>query len=187
MIRDNYPSDPAKDPMTVLAVGRDNAGQLGQGALAVIDNQIDPTTGTIKLKATFANDDLRLWPGQFVNSRLLLTTRKGGLVVPAAVIQRGPQGSYAFVIKPDQTVEARTVKVAQTEDGLALIDDGLRDGEQVVVDGQYKLQGGSKVVISNPPGGSHDGSHRDGSHRAKPETAQADQATPAPLSAAPKS
>ena len=188
LIRDNYPADPAKNPMSVLAVGRDNAGQLGQGTLAVIDNQIDATTGTIKLKATFSNDDLRLWPGQFVNSRLLLTVRKGGLVVPAAVVQRGPQGSYAFVIKPDQTVEARTVKVAQTEDGLALIDDGLRDGEQVVVDGQYKLQGGSKVVISNPPGGSHDGGgHREGSPRAKPETAQADQGTPAPLAAAPKS
>ena len=188
MIRDNYPSDPVRNPMTVLAVGRDNSGDLGQGTLAVIDNEIDPTTGTIKLKATFANDDLRLWPGQFVNSRLLLNTRKGGLVVPAAVIQRGPQGSYAFVVKPDQTVEARTVKVAQTEDGLALIDDGLQDGEKVVVDGQYKLQNGSKVVISNPPGGNGDGSgNHDGSHHSRPQTAKADATTPAPLGAAPKS
>ncbi len=190
LIRDNYPADPAKDPMTVLAVGRDNAGQLGQGMLAVIDNQIDSTTGTIKLKATFANDDLRLWPGQFINARLLLTIRKAGLVVPAAVVQRGPQGSYAFVIKPDQTVEARTIKVAQTEDGLALIDDGLRDGERVVVDGQYKLQGGSKVVVSNPPSGSgdgHNGQPHDGSRRSSHQTAKANDATPAPLSAAPKS
>ena len=189
LIRDNYPPDAAKNPMTVYAVGRENAGQLGQGTLAVIDNQIDATTGTIKLKATFANEDLRLWPGQFVNARLLLTTRKNGLVVPAAVVQRGPQGSYAFVVKPDQTVEARNVKVAQIEDGLALIDDGLQDGEEVVVDGQYKLQGGSKVVISNPPGGGNpDGQHREGPHRGHPpQTAKADDSTPAPLAAAPKS
>ncbi len=116
--------------MKVLAVGRDNAGQLGDGTLAVIDNHIDQTTGTIKLKATFQNDDLRLWPGEFVNARLLLTTRKTGSSVPASVVQRGPQGSYAFVIKADQTVEVRPVKVAQTEDGLALIDDGLKAGER---------------------------------------------------------
>ena len=186
LIRDNYPADPAKDPMTVVAVGRDNSGQLGQGTLAVIDNQIDPTTGTIKLKATFANENLRLWPGQFINARLLLTTRKGGLVVPAAVVQRGPQGSYAFVIKPDQTVEARPVKVAQTEDGLALIDEGLQAGEKVVVDGQYKLQAGSKVTISSPPGGNGGGNH-DGSHRGNRQTAKTDDATPAPLAEAPKS
>ena len=136
----------AQDPMKVLAVGRDNTGQLGDGTLAVIDNQIDQTTGTIKLKATFPNDDLRLWPGQFVNARLLLTTRKDGLVVPASVVQRGPQGTYAFVIKPDQTVEARPVKVAQTEDGLALIDDGLQGGRtggrRWPVQAPGRLQGG---------------------------------------------
>ncbi len=189
LIRDHYPADPAKDPMTVVAVGRDNAGQLGQGTLAVIDNQIDSTTGTIKLKATFANDDLRLWPGQFVNARLLLTVRKGGLIVPAAVRQRGPQGDYAFVIKPDQTVEVRALKVAQNEDGVVLIDEGLQEGERVVVDGQYKLEAGSKVIVSNPPGGNngHDGPRRDGSHRGSRQTAKADDATPAPLAAAPKS
>ena len=166
--------------MTVYAVGRDNTSQLGQGTLAVIDNQIDTTTGTMKLKATFANEDTRLWPGEFVNARLLLTTRKGGLVVPAPVIQRGPQGTYAFVIKPDQTVEARTVKVAQTEDNLALVDDGLQAGEKVVVDGQYKLQDGSKVIISNGPGGNPSAPHQDGSRRMTPQTAKRDAATPAP-------
>ena len=168
-IRDNYPQDPAKDPMTVFAVGRDNAGQLGQGILAVIDNQIDQTTGTIKLKATFPNEDLRLWPGEFVNARLLLTIRKDGLTVPASVIQRGPQGSYAFVIKPDASVELRTVTVAQIEDGRALVDEGLEAGEQVVVDGQYKLQAGSKVALSTGQGGGHGsgGEHRGaGSHPA---------------------
>jgi multidrug efflux system membrane fusion protein len=131
--------------ITVLAVDRDNSTLLGTGKLAVIDNQIDTTTGTIRLKANFPNDDLRLWPGQFVNARLLLSTRKGGLVVPASVIQRGPDGPYAFVIKSDQTVEVRPVKVAQIEKGEALIDEGLQPNERVVVDGQYKLQIGSHV------------------------------------------
>ena len=164
-IRDNYPADPLKDPMRVLAVGRDNTGQLGEGILAVIDNLIDQTTGTIKLKATFPNEDLRLWPGEFINARLLLTTRKDGLTVPASVIQRGPQGSYAFVVKPDQTVELRTVKVSQIEDGRALVEDGLQAGERVVVDGQYKLQAGSKVAISNGQGGGAQGNdHGGGGH-----------------------
>ena len=156
--------------MKVFAVGRDNAGPLGEGILAVIDNQIDQTTGTIKLKATFPNDDLRLWPGEFVNARLLLTVRKDGLTVPASVIQRGPQGSYAFVIKPDASVELRTVKVAQIEEGRALLDEGLEAGEQVVVDGQYKLQAGSKVAVSTEGGGGHGsgGEHRGaGAHQAK--------------------
>jgi multidrug efflux system membrane fusion protein len=131
--------------ITVLAVDRDNSTVLGEGKLAVIDNQIDTTTGTIRLKANFPNDDLRLWPGQFVNARLLLSVRKGGLVVPASVVQRGPEGPYAFVIKPDQTVEIRPVKVAQIEKNEALIDDGLKPNEQVVVDGQYRLQVGSHV------------------------------------------
>ena len=151
-IRDNTPDNEASDPMKVLAVGRDNTGRLGEGTLAVIDNEIDQTTGTIKLKATFPNTDLRLWPGQFVNSRLLVTTRKDGLTVPASVVQRGPQGTYAFVIKPDHTAAVRNVKVAQVEDGQALIDEGLQAGEQVVVDGQYKLQEGSKVVVTNENG-----------------------------------
>jgi multidrug efflux system membrane fusion protein len=135
----------ANGDLTVVAVDRDNTTPLGQGKLAVIDNQIDTTTGTIKLKATFPNEDLRLWPGQFVNARLLLTTRKGGAVVPASVIQRGPQGAFAFVIKADMSVEIRPVKVSQIEQGQALVEEGLHPGERVVVDGQYKLQTGSKV------------------------------------------
>jgi multidrug efflux system membrane fusion protein len=134
----------------VLAVDRDNRTLLGTGSLAVIDNQIDTSTGTIKLKATFPNDDLRLWPGQFVNARLLLTTRKGGTVVPASVVQRGPDGAYAFVIAEDSTAQIRPIKVEQIEQGEALISDGLRPGERVVVDGQYKLQAGSKVKVSLP-------------------------------------
>ncbi|MEO6787816.1 MAG: efflux RND transporter periplasmic adaptor subunit [Chthoniobacteraceae bacterium] len=137
--------------LTVLAVDRDNKTVIDTGKLTVIDNQIDTTTGTILLKATFPNGELQLWPGQFINARLLLEVRKSGLVVPASVIQRGPNGPYAFVIKEDLGVEMRPVKVAQIEQGEALIDDGLRVGERVVVDGQYKLQPGSRVKISDGP------------------------------------
>ena len=156
----------AAGEIEVVAVDRDNRTPIGQGKLTVIDNQIDVTTGTIRLKATFPNEDLRLWPGQFVNARLLLTTCKNGLVVPAAVVQRGPDGPYAFVIKlvkEDQIITNRegkivttnleyqvatiqSVKVAQIENGMALIDEGLSVGDQVVVDGQYRLQPGAKVM-----------------------------------------
>ncbi len=158
------------EKLTVVAYDRDNRAPIDQGTLSVVDNQIDATTGTIKLKATFPNDKLALWPGQFVNVRLLVETRKNGLVVPSNVIQRGPQGAYAFVIKPDDTVEMRPVQVAQIDGGLALIDQGLAAGEQVVVDGQYKLQVGSKVTIASAPaagGGSPAGERP---QRKKPKT-----------------
>ena len=137
----------------MLALAPDNKTLLGEGKLTVIDNQIDPTTGTIRLKAEFPNDDNKLWPGQFVNARVLVNTVKGGLVVPASVIQRGPENAYAYVIKPDQTVEMRPVKVGQIDQGEALVEDGLTPDETVVVDGQYKLQPGSKVRLGDAPGG----------------------------------
>jgi multidrug efflux system membrane fusion protein len=139
----------SSEPMTVVAMDRDNKTELDRGQLTVIDNQIDTTTGTIKIKAAFPNENLKLWPGQFVNARLLLTVRQGGAVVPASVIQRGPEGPYAFVIKEDQTVEIRPIKVGPIEQEMALIEQGLQAGERVVVDGQYRLQPGSKV---NPSG-----------------------------------
>lgn len=142
----------AENDYTVLAVSRDNTKVLGEGKLAVIDNQIDTTTGTLKLKATFANENLRLWPGQFVNTRLLLNTLTNGVVVPASVVQRGPDGAFAFVIQPDETVQMRTIKVTQIEAGEALIASGLTPGERVVVDGQYKLQPGSHVKLADSPG-----------------------------------
>ena len=147
--------DPA---LTVLAVSQDNTTVLGEGKLAVIDNQIDQASATIKLKATFPNTDLKLWPGQFVNARLLVNVRKGSVVVPDAVIQRGPEGAFAFVIKDDQTVEVRPVKVAarsgaQIGQGETVIEDGLRPGERIVLDGQYKLQQGSRVKIADGGGG----------------------------------
>jgi multidrug efflux system membrane fusion protein len=136
---------------TVLAFARDDTNLLAEGKLAVIDNQIDTTTGTIKLKANFANDHLRLWPGQFVNARLHLSTRTNGVVVPASVVQRGPEGAFAFIVQEDQTVKMRPLQVAQIEHGEALIDEGLEPGERVVVDGQYKLQAGSQVKPVAPP------------------------------------
>jgi multidrug efflux system membrane fusion protein len=145
---------------TVLAVSRDNTNVLAEGKLAVVDNQIDTTTGTIKLKATFANGNVRLWPGQFVNTRLLLTTRKDSPVVPASVVQRGPDGAFAFVIQEDQTVTMRALKVVQIEGGTALIDQGLKPGERVVVDGQYKLQPGSHVKVTELPGNARAGEAR---------------------------
>lgn len=138
--------------LSVLAMDRDNTNVLAEGKLAVIDNQIDTTTGTIKLKATFPNTDLSLWPGQFVNTRLLLSVRKKSVVVPASVIQRGPEGVFVFVINADQSVEIRPVKAAQIEQGEAVIEQGLAAGERVVVDGQYKLQKGSKVKTAGSPG-----------------------------------
>jgi multidrug efflux system membrane fusion protein len=137
----------SKGPLSVIALGRDNNTELGKGSLSVVDNQIDMTTGTIKLKATFPNDDLQLWPGQFVNVRLLVTTKKDGIVVPGSVVQRGPDSTFAFVIKEDDSVEIRPIKVAQFEDGKALIEEGLSVGERVVVDGQYRLQPGSRVKL----------------------------------------
>ena len=138
--------------LAVIAYDRDSSAPLDEGELSVVDNQIDPATGTIKLKATFANERLVLWPGQFVNVRLRVEVRKDGVVVPSSVIQRGPQGAFAFVIKADSTVEVRTVQVAQIDGGLALITSGLQPGEQVVVDGQYKLQAGSPVTVAPPAG-----------------------------------
>ena len=138
-------TEAAKGALSVLAVGRDNASRLAEGTLSVIDNQIDPTTGTIRLKATFANEDLSLWPGQFVNIRLRVSVRSGATVVPSQAVQMGPMGSFVFTIAAESVAELRPVQVGRIEDGLALIDSGLAPGERVVIDGQYRLQPGSKV------------------------------------------
>ena len=136
-----------KKPLTVLAFSQDDKIQLDEGKVDLINNQILQTTGAVQLKAEFPNTAHRLWPGELVNARLLLQTRHNGLTVPAGVVQQSQQGMYAYVIKPDNTVEQRTVTVAQISNGEALIDSGLAANEQVVVDGQYKLQPGSHVTI----------------------------------------
>jgi multidrug efflux system membrane fusion protein len=142
----------ANGGLKVIALDRGNTDTLDEGSLAVVDNEIDPTTGTVKLKATFPNDQLKLWPGKFVNARLILTTRKDATVVPSSVVQRGPQGTYAYVVKPDKTVEMRPIEVGPTEANVALVDEGLKPGELVVVDGQYKLQPGSHVELTTSQG-----------------------------------
>jgi multidrug efflux system membrane fusion protein len=139
-------------PFPVIAVGRDNTNILDHGVLAVVDNQMDTTTGTIRLKAHFPNESLHLWPGQFVNTRLLLTVQTNGVVVPPSVVQRGPEGPFAYVIQKDGSVGMRSVKVTQIEGPTALIASGLEPGERVVVDGQYKLQPGSRVKTVDPSG-----------------------------------
>ncbi|MBV8192508.1 MAG: efflux RND transporter periplasmic adaptor subunit, partial [Alphaproteobacteria bacterium] len=136
-----------KAPLAVIAYSQDNKIRLDVGTLGLVNNEILQTTGSIQLKANFPNKAHRLWPGQLVNARLLVDTRHNGLTVPASVVQRGPNGSYAYVIKPDNTVQLRPITVAQISDGQALIDSGLQANERVVTDGQYKLQPGTHVTI----------------------------------------
>jgi membrane fusion protein, multidrug efflux system len=136
-----------KTPLAVLAYSQDNTIKLDQGELGLVNNEILQTTGSIQLKANFANTSNRLWPGQLVNARLLVDTRHNGLTAPAAVVQEGIHGPYAYVVKPDNTVAIQPIKVAQISDGQALIDSGLEANEQVVVDGQYKLQPGAHVTF----------------------------------------
>jgi multidrug efflux system membrane fusion protein len=136
-----------KTPLAVLAYTQDNTIQLDQGQLGLVNNEILQTTGSIQLKANFANKSNRLWPGQLVNARLLVDVRHNGLTVPAAVVQQSAKGPYAYVVNPDNTVAIRPIKVAQISDGQALIDSGLKANEQVVIDGQYKLQPGAHVTI----------------------------------------
>jgi multidrug efflux system membrane fusion protein len=137
----------AKAPLPVLAYSQDGTIELDQGKLVLVDNQILQTTGSIRLKADFPNKTHRLWPGELVNARLLVDTRHDGLTVAASAVQQGPNGAYAYVVNPDKTVENRPIKVAQISGGQALIDSGLKANEQVVVDGQYKLQAGIQVTV----------------------------------------
>lgn len=132
-------------PPVVHAVS-DTGAVLGRGHLELIDNQIDTATGTVRLKAAFPNDDLALWPGQFVTALILVDTRPQAVVVPAEVVQAGLDGPFAYVVKADQTVEARPIKPGATVDAFTLIEAGLKPGEQVVRDGQSKLQPGARVA-----------------------------------------
>ena len=132
-------------PLVVRAYSGDGKKQLAEGKLTLIDNMIDQATGTIHLKARFDNEDERLWPGEFVSLRVVLSTRRGVATVPQQTVQQGPSGHYAYVIKPDNTVERRSVEVASIQDGIAVITKGLAANEQVVVDGQFRLTEGARV------------------------------------------
>ena len=137
--------------LDVDAYSRDDQTKLATGKLLTIDNQVDQTTGTARLKAVFQNEESQLWPNQFVNVHLLLETRKGVTVVPDDAVQTGPQGSYVYVVKSDNTVEVRPVKVSITEGSLAQIAGGLTPNETVVIDGQDKLQAGTHVEPHTHP------------------------------------
>jgi multidrug efflux system membrane fusion protein len=144
-----------KAPLPVYAYSGDGKKQLAEGKLTLIDNAIDQATGTIHLKARFDNEDERLWPGEFVSLRAVLSTRRDVATVPSQTVQDGPDGHYAYVIKPDNTVERRAVEVASIQDGIAVVTKGLTPGERVVVDGQYRLTNGARVIpqASSAPAG----------------------------------
>jgi multidrug efflux system membrane fusion protein len=144
--------------LEVDAFSRDDQTKLGTGKLQTIDNQIDPTTGTAKLKAVFDNKDNQLWPNQFVNANLLLETRKNSTVVPTAAILRGPQGTFVYSVNSDKTVQDKQVTVSLTQGDTTIVSNGLATGETVVTDGQDKLQRGSQIEFrSGPPTGNGSG------------------------------
>lgn len=138
-----------KGTLEVDAFSRDDQTKIASGKLLTIDNQIDPTTGTAKLKAVFDNKDDKLWPNQFVNADLLLETRRNSTVVPTAAILRGPQGTFVYAVNPDKTVQDKPVTVALTQGDTTVVADGVSPGDTVVTDGQDKLQRGSRIEPRN--------------------------------------
>jgi multidrug efflux system membrane fusion protein len=141
-------------PLAVEAWSRDGATKLGTGKLLLVDNQINQSTATLRLKAVLPNPQRTLWPNQFVKAKLHLETVQNALVVPSAAVQRGPDGTFAYVVGADQTVQPRPVEVSLTQGELAIIGKGLDAGDQVVTDGQNQLRAGSKVkahVVGSPP------------------------------------
>lgn len=136
----------SRTPLAVQVSERNAAQPLARGSLTLLNNQIDPASGTVQLKARFDNPRHTLWPGQYVDARLILGLRHGALTVPAAAVQRGPQGTYVYAVDADDTARVQAVTVAQIQDGVAVIDQGLAAGQRVVVDGQYKLRPGLKVA-----------------------------------------
>ena len=139
--------------VSVTAISRDGKSELDRGTIALVDNQIDQSTGTIRVKATFPNPHDALWPGEFINARVLVRTERNALTVPSNAIQRGPNGMFTYVVKADSTVEARPLKVGDESGTLTVITDGLKEGEQVVLSNQYRLQPGARVrsVAAVPP------------------------------------
>jgi len=144
----------AVQPLKVIAITTDGKKPLAEGALSVVNNQVDTTSGTIRLKAVFDNKNHALWPGQSVSTRLLIKTLKDAAVVPDDAIQHGTEGLYAYVVNQDNKAELRKVKVSQSLDGRTVVESGLSPGEQVITGGQYKVQPGTLVgtaVASSDP------------------------------------
>jgi multidrug efflux system membrane fusion protein len=138
-----------RGPVEAIAFDQDNVHQLAKGRLLLIDNQIDQATSTIRLKAQFGNEDRRLWPGEFVRVRVLVDSVEGAITVPAAAVQRGPQGLFTWVIKPDGSVEQRPVETRAIGTELVIVKNGLAADDRVVVNGQYRLEAGARVEIMN--------------------------------------
>jgi membrane fusion protein, multidrug efflux system len=138
--------------LTVLASTQDGKRELGTGVLELIDNTVDQTTGTIRLKARFPNENEALWPGQFVNIRPQLTIRNDALVVASPAVQRNQDGTYVWVVKPDNSVEVRPVRIETVVANEALVAGGLKPSERIVVDGHSRLRPGVKVVAKSATG-----------------------------------
>jgi len=141
----------AQRSLHVEARPPNETGPASTGRISFVDNAVDQTTGTIKIKGTFPNDDRRLWPGQFVNIVVTLTTDPAAVVVPTVAVQAGQQGQYVFVVKPDQTVDLRAVTVARTSGTETIVKDGLQAGETVITDGQIRLVPGSRISVKTEP------------------------------------
>jgi multidrug efflux system membrane fusion protein len=142
----------AKGKLSVSALSPTDEGPAATGVVNFIDNAVDPTTGQIKVKGTFPNTDRKLWPGQYVNVNVTLSTEPNAIVVPSLAVQTGQQGTYVFVIKSDQTVDLRPIVVERTSGERSVIKSGLKPGETVVTDGQLRLNAGSKVSIKRGEG-----------------------------------
>jgi multidrug efflux system membrane fusion protein len=140
----------ASATVAVAAISRDGKTPLGNGTIKLIDNQIDQTTGTIRLKGIFPNQDNKLWPGDFVNARVMVETRHDALTIPSAAIQRGPGGVFAYVVKADGTVEMRPLQVGADTGTVTIVEKGLNEGERVTTSNQYRLQPGAHVQVTTP-------------------------------------
>jgi multidrug efflux system membrane fusion protein len=139
--------------LPVFAYAENGKTQLDRGTVQTINNEVDPATGTIKLKASFPNERLKLWPGSFTDCRVMVEKRRNGVTVPATAIRHGPKGDFVWLVRPDNTAETRAVAVKQTLGDTALLERGLQGGEQVVVEGQYYLQTGRQVeIVTKEPG-----------------------------------
>jgi multidrug efflux system membrane fusion protein len=136
----------AKGALKVMAYGQDDHTVLGEGTLLLVNNTINQSSGTVQLKATFPNANRALWPGEFVNIRLIVRVQHDGITLPLGALQQGQSGTLVYVVQPDGTVQERPVTVAQTLDGRALIGQGLKAGDTVVTAGQYRLSDGIKVT-----------------------------------------
>jgi multidrug efflux system membrane fusion protein len=147
---DDIRQSQAKGALRVIAYAMDDKTELAQGELTLIDNQVDVATGTIHLKAQFDNANEPLWPGDFVDARIVLSTRKNAVTVPEEAVMQGPNGSYVYVVGAGDTVQRRAVTVDANQDSIAVVSRGLTVGERIVIEGQYRLTDGAKVKIGAP-------------------------------------